>query len=94
MFGEDGANAAQMLGINVGGIVAPGAHGGNIESEEDGTAGEIIGDGTGTRKSGAQSLRGNSKKGRKKAVAGAQQLAAGAGAANFKGKVFNNYMEK
>ena len=82
MFGEDGVNAAQMLGINVGGVV--GAHGGahGVDSEEDGT-GEI--EQVGNRRSGAQSLRGNSKKGRKRTG----QVAAGP---NYKGKVFNNYM--
>ena len=73
MFGEDGATAAQMLGINVSGVVggpggAAGMHGG--ESEEDGMAGEIVNEHAGGRKSGAQSLRGNSKKGRKKMGSG------------------------
>ena len=39
MFGEDGANAAQMLGINVGGIV--GGPVGHESGEEDGAAADI-----------------------------------------------------
>lgn len=86
MFGDEGLNAAQMLGINVGGVV--GAHGGahGVESEQDDT-GEIIGEHVGNRRSGAHSLRGNSKKGRKRT---GQHVAAGV--PNYKGKVFNNFM--
>lgn len=76
MFGEEGTNAAQMLGINVGGVVGQGHIG--HESEEDGAAADIN---EGRRTGGSQSLRGNSKKGKKKPT-------------GYKGKVFNNFMSE